>query len=363
MKVAFPYMSRIHVPLAAILAEIGAEPVVPPPPDREVLELGVRLAPEMMCIPFKLTLGNMLRCLEMGADTLVYTSGSWSCRYGYYGRMQQQILQDLGFEYRLIDLRHDQVPFIARLVIGLSGGRLSRAVWRMARALRIGWHKSAAIEEAGVWARRTVPFVRDPSVTRRLLDRVVAEVEQAGAVAQLKRLRSGMAERFRAVPTNGRRHAPRVKVVGESYCTIEPFVSFDILRRLGELGVQADPFLTGHRWLGFHGFRIGADDLARAKQAAKRYWRYCVGGEDENSLGHLILAAEQGFDGVVHVHPFGCMPSTVVQPAMVKASQDYNIPYLSLSVDEHTSETGMSTRLEAFVSLLERRAVRPAQPA
>ncbi|UCG42442.1 MAG: hypothetical protein JSU73_11300 [candidate division WOR-3 bacterium] len=363
MKVAFPYMGRIHVPLEAILREIGAEPVVPPPPDREVLELGVRLAPEMMCIPFKLTLGNMVRCLQMGADVLAYTSGSWSCRYGYYGRMQQQILRDLGYEYRLLDLRHDQIPFIARFVVGLSGGRLSRAVGRMARALRIGWHKSAAVEEADALARRTTPFARDAKLVRSLLDRVMAEVEQAGTVAELKRLRSGIEARFSAVPTNGRRYAPRVKVVGESFCTIEPFVSFDILRRLGELGVQADPFLTGHRWLGFHGFRIGADDLARAKQAAKKYWRYCVGGEDESSLGHLILAAEQGFDGVVHVHPFGCMPSTVVQPAMVRASQDFDIPYLSLSVDEHTSETGMDTRLEAFVSLLERRSVRPAQSA
>jgi predicted nucleotide-binding protein (sugar kinase/HSP70/actin superfamily) len=363
MKVAFPYMGRIHVPLAAILAELGAEPVVPPPPDREVLELGVRLAPEMMCIPFKLTLGNMVRSLEMGADVLLYTSGSWSCRYGYYGRIQQQILQDLGYEYRLIDFRHDQIPVVARFVVGLSEGSLRRALGRLARAVRIGWFKSSAVDEAEAWARSTAPFARDPSATRRLLDRVVAEVDRAGKVAELKRLRSGIEARFRTVPVNGRRHAVRVKVVGESYCTIEPFVSFDILRRLGELGVRADPFLTGHRWLGFHSFRIGSDHLASARQAAKKYWRYCVGGEDENSLGHLILAAEQGYDGVVHVHPFGCMPSTVVQPAMVKASQDYDIPYLSLSVDEHTSETGMSTRLEAFVSLLERRSARAAQSA
>jgi predicted nucleotide-binding protein (sugar kinase/HSP70/actin superfamily) len=269
----------------------------------------------------------------------------------------------MGYEYRLLDLRHDQIPSIARLIVELNGGRFSRAVLRLARALRVGWYKSAAVEDAENLARLTAPLAREPADARRLLDDVVAEVKRADRVPELVRLRSGLAERFRAVPTNGLLRAPRVKVVGESYCTIEPFVSFDILRRLGEMGVWADPFLTGHRWLGFHGFRIGADELVRAKRAAREYWRYCVGGEDENSLGHLILAAGQGYDGVVHVHPFGCMPSTVVQPAMVKASQDFDIPYLSLSVDEHTSETGMHTRLEAFVSLLERRPARPAQPA
>lgn len=355
MKVAFPYMGTIHIPLAGLLRELGIEPVVPPPPDREVMELGVRLAPEQMCIPFKLTLGNMVRCLEMGADTLAYTSGSWSCRYGYYGRMQREILRDAGYDYRLLDLRHDRIPEIARVLLGVSGGRWSRAIPRMARALRVGWHTSAAVDEAEERARETVPYAKEPTGVRKVLADALDDVSRASTVRELRALRAGMARRFASVPRNGYEDAPRVKLVGESYCTIEPFVSFDVVRRLGEMGVLAEPFLTGHRWLGFHGFRVGADELARAKKAARKYWRYCVGGEDENSLGHLVLAAQQGWDGVVHVHPFGCMPGTVVQPAMVRASRDFGIPYLSISLDEHSSETGMQTRLEAFVSLIKRR--------
>jgi predicted nucleotide-binding protein (sugar kinase/HSP70/actin superfamily) len=80
-----------------------------------------------------------------------------------------------------------------------------------------------------------------------------------------------------------------------------------------------------------------------------------VGGEDQNSVGQLLLAAQDGFDGVIHVHPFGCMPGTVVQPTMTKAARDTGIAYLPLSLDEHSSETGIVTRLEAFVSLLEKR--------
>jgi len=72
-------------------------------------------------------------------------------------------------------------------------------------------------------------------------------------------------------------------------------------------------------------------------------------------VGQMLLAARQGFDGVVHVHPFGCMPGTVVQPTMARAARDSGIAYLPLSLDEHSSETGILTRLEAFVSLLERR--------
>jgi predicted nucleotide-binding protein (sugar kinase/HSP70/actin superfamily) len=355
MKLAFPYMGEVRVALAPILRTLGAEVIVPPPPDREVLELGVRLAPELMCIPFKLTLGNMVRSLELGADTLVYVSGSWSCRFGYYGRLQAEILRDLGWRFRLIELRHDGIAGIARDVVALSGGSLPRAVLRTVRALRLGWHKSLALEAAQAGFRRCLPRAARPGDCRRLHAELTRAVEATESVRGLVRLRRTIAGEFGAVPLDGRARVPKVMLVGESYCTIEPFINFDTVRKLGELGVEVEPFLTEHRWLGFHGFRVGGGELARAKRAARGYWRYCVGGEDENSLGHLILAARAGYDGVIHVHPFGCMPGTVVQPALERAARDFRIPWLSLSLDEHTSEAGFLTRLEAFVSLLERR--------
>jgi predicted nucleotide-binding protein (sugar kinase/HSP70/actin superfamily) len=136
---------------------------------------------------------------------------------------------------------------------------------------------------------------------------------------------------------------------------VEPFINFDIIARMGEMGVLVDPFLTAHRWLGFHGFRLGKDEVKRMRALSAPYWRYCVGGEDQNSVGQLLLAAQQGFDGVIHVHPFGCMPGTVVQPTMARAARDTGIAYLPLSLDEHSSEIGIVTRLEAFVSLIEKR--------
>jgi predicted alpha-1,6-mannanase (GH76 family) len=149
-----------------------------------------------------------------------------------------------------------------------------------------------------------------------------------------------------------------VRIVGESYCVLEPFITFDIVRRLGELGVWAEPFLTAHRWLGFHGLRLNKSEIIRARRAARRWWRQCVGGEDENSVGQFALAAEDGYAGVVHVGPFGCMPGTVSQPTLQRLSEVLDLPYMALSMDEHSSEAGLLTRLEAFVSLLERRRSR-----
>jgi predicted nucleotide-binding protein (sugar kinase/HSP70/actin superfamily) len=334
--------------------------VLPPKPTRETVELGARLAPETMCVPFKITLGNMVRSLEAGADTLVYVTGSWSCRFGYYGRLQAQILRDEGFEFRLLELSHGRIPAIVNEIRALNRGRMSAAVLSGLRALRIAWLKSTAVDEAEDRFRRTMPTAKDPGTCRRLLDTILGEIQKAETPAAIKRVRGSARARFAALPGNGRTRMPRVKLVGESYCVVEPFINFDIVARLGEMGVLVDPFLTAHRWLGFHGFRLGKGEVRRMRALSAPYWRYCVGGEDQNSVGQLLLAAQDGFDGVIHVHPFGCMPGTVVQPTMAKAARDTGIAYLPLSLDEHSSETGILTRLEAFVSLIEKRHRRHA---
>jgi len=361
MKVAFPYMGNIALVLEPMLRALGAEVVVPPAPTRATVELGARLAPELMCVPFKVTLGNMVRCLEMGADTLGYVGGSWSCRFGYYGRLQADILRDLGYRFELLQLRHDQLPLIARKVIGLAGS-LPRALSRTVTMFRLGWYKSSTVEEAERLTRATTPYAQNPQECQSLLSQVLNEIRATPDPAGLRRLKRSLRSRFGAIVRSDRHWVPRVKLVGESYCVLEPFINFNISHRLGAMGVWVDPFLTTHRWLGFHGFRIGKDSVSAARRAARPYWRYCVGGEDENSVGQMILSARAGYDGVVHVHPFACMPGTVVQPTLAKVSRELDIPLLSLSLDEHTAEAGLLTRLEAFVSLLEKRHRRLNRP-
>ncbi len=355
MRAAFPYMGDIRLVLEPIMRELGATVIIPPPPNRETVALGAQLAPETFCLPFKITLGNIVRALEMGADTLIYTTGSWSCRYGYYGRLQAEIARDLGYKFRLLELRHDRLMAVVKEIVALSDGRFSRAFLRVARAFRLGWFKASVLEKTYDYARRTMPFSLEPRDCRQLVHEIVNQIAYTDNVQELIRIRNSIANRFAQIRRNNRDGCLRIKLIGESYCTIEPFVNFNIIELLGEMGVWVEPFLTGPRWLGFHGFRLWKKEVIRAQMRAKKYWCYCVGGEDTNSLGHLILAAQEGYDGVIHIHPFACMPSTVIQPTLFLASRDYGIPLLSISVDEHTAETGFVSRVEAFVSVLERK--------
>ena len=82
VKLSFPHMGTVWVPMKALCQELGIDLVIPPQNTTRTLSLGVKHAPEGLCIPFKITLGNFLEALELGADTLlqagVPVSAAWA---------------------------------------------------------------------------------------------------------------------------------------------------------------------------------------------------------------------------------------------------------------------------------------------
>ena len=71
------------------------------------------------------------------------------------------------------------------------------------------------------------------------------------------------------------------------------------------------------------------------------------------------LAAMEGqypnIGGVVRLTSFSCGPDAVTDRLLETASQHYQMPYLSISIDEHTADAGIATRIEAFCDLISRR--------
>jgi predicted nucleotide-binding protein (sugar kinase/HSP70/actin superfamily) len=87
------------------------------------------------------------------------------------------------------------------------------------------------------------------------------------------------------------------------------------------------------------------------RQATPYLYDPC-GGESVKSVGKSAFYARQGFDGIIHLMPLGCMPELVAETIIGRISSDYKIPVLTLSFDEHTSSGAIQTRLEAFVDLI-----------
>lgn len=70
----------------------------------------------------------------------------------------------------------------------------------------------------------------------------------------------------------------------------------------------------------------------------------------------LHLAQEDKIDGIIYVACFGCGPDSMVGEIIERKITAK--PFMLLTVDEHTGEAGMVTRLEAFCDMLNRRRMK-----
>jgi len=356
MKFTIPHMGKLDIVCKTVLEVLGQEVVLPPPPNKKAISLGVRYSPELVCLPFKVNVGNFIEALEMGADTILMLGGcNGPCRFGYYGTVQKFILESLGYKFRMIYFDNPNIRDILYKLNLLSGGK---PIWKVARAIFFGWKLLNLLEEIDALAHKTRPRELRKGDTTKIYNKAVAMVENISTPDSLKKVRPIVLSMFEQIPKRyDDQPLLRVGVVGEIYTVLEPFVNLNVEERLGEMGVEIHRAVWLSSWLrhSLHMERWDPKGRGSAVASAPPYLRYNAGGESIVSVGATIKAAKQGFDGIVHLMPFTCMPEVIAQGILSKVSKDFDIPILTLILDEHSSETGVMTRLEAFVDLLNRK--------
>jgi predicted nucleotide-binding protein (sugar kinase/HSP70/actin superfamily) len=65
--------------------------------------------------------------------------------------------------------------------------------------------------------------------------------------------------------------------------------------------------------------------------------------------------ARNKVDGIIGVMAFGCGPDSLMMHLVQRRAQDEGIPFMCLTIEEHTAEAGIITRLEAFLDMIHRR--------
>jgi predicted nucleotide-binding protein (sugar kinase/HSP70/actin superfamily) len=145
----------------------------------------------------------------------------------------------------------------------------------------------------------------------------------------------------------------RVGVVGELYVLMEPFSNMNVERYLAQRGVEVHRFCSVSGMVD-HAIE-GHSNLKRMLKETDPYLRHHIGAEGTESVFLTLQLMDEGFDGMVHVKPFGCMPEVNAMSALQRISREHSFPVLFMSYDAETSETGVLTRIEAFCDMLELR--------
>jgi len=357
LRVTYPHMGHTWICVKSLLEYLGVEVVIPPPTSKKTMQLGVMHGPEFACMPLKLNLGNLMEAAELGADTVVMAGGCGPCRFGYYAQVEHAILNDLGYRYQLIVLEPPE-KHIGELIGKIRYLTQKRSWLKVMQGIRLGYLKARAVDQAEQRAYYSRPRELKPGATERALNRALEQIIAARTPEAMPAALTTALEIMDSVPVDRQRPVVRIGLVGEIFTLLEPFANLEIERRLGSMGVEVDRSIHLSEWVNDHLFR-GLIKSARSSKPAQEkglaYLGHMVGGHGLETIGSTILYAEQGFDGVIQLLPFTCMPEIVAQSILPQISADLGIPVMTLIVDEQSGEAGMMTRLEAFVDLLKRK--------
>lgn len=350
MKITFPYMGTSHIAFKMLIQDLGHEPVVPPKPSKKTLSYGTQNSPEFACLPFKIILGSYLEAIERGADLIITSGGSGPCRAGYYGVLHQKILDDLGFNVKILIMDSPyQNPFDflckIRSVIKPTG-----VSWlTFIKVFKKAWEKLKVLDETEFLSHQVRPYEIDKGETTKVFRKCLKIIDEAQTLPHIIEARETCKKMLNKIETDLNRRVLKIGIVGEIYVVIEPFANHDLEITLEEMGVLTRRSIYLTDWTREN---TGYESRQNVFQAAAEYIDEEFGGHGIYSVGHTILYAQKGFDGVVQLAPFTCIPEIVAKPILVKVTQDYKIPVLTVFLDEQTGKAGLQTRLEAFVDLL-----------
>jgi predicted nucleotide-binding protein (sugar kinase/HSP70/actin superfamily) len=358
MKVTFPHLGTMHIFCKAIAETAGIDYVVPPKTSKRTLTLGVKNSNECICLPFKVILGNFIEALELGADTIVMVGSGPPCRLGLYDLVQKVILEDLGLAYRWLTIppRLDWPALLKNReeTKELKKELTFKNIATFPYALWIGWKKMMACERLEKLALRVRAREVVTGRTEKMLRMALAGLDEAKTGKAIQRATIEGEKILGFVDQDGGHEPLRVAIVGELYTVMDPQINRGVERKLGEMGVE----VTRSSWFSSHIMRslgVGREnrrERLRHYQASLQYLGYDVGAECNVSIGEAIVRAKDGYDGVVHLMPFACMPETTASGILDRVGRDLGLPVLTLILDEQESEGRIITLLEAFVDML-----------
>lgn len=363
MKITFPHMGNIWVVGKSLFENLGHEVVVPPKNTKRTLELGTTYAPEFACFPLKVTLGNFIESVEQGADTIFMAGGGGPCRFGLYGHIQKEILNDMGYDVNAIIIDPPSVGIKDMLskVWKVKNGASFKST-RM--ALKKAWAKIHVLDYIEKRLSKTRPYEtmsgKKKDSCNKIKNDLLKMIDEENNLNNIYGIKEEADYRINNLSLIPRPQNPvKVAIVGEIYMVLEPFANIELEKRLGEMGCEVTRGIYLSDWIRENFYPVNRKKAKKKKkkiqEKAKPYLKHFVGGHGRESIGEAIIYAQKGFDGIIHAAPFTCMPETTAQSVFPVVSEKFNLPVLSLVFDEQTGEAGTVTRLEAFTDLIKRK--------
>ena len=273
---------------------LGAAVILSPQTNKEIIEMGVKVADPETCFATKVFLGH-LQWLEGKVD------------YIFVPRLKTNE-EKLEFCPRFFGLP-DLVKILVKTKILTESfdfrknGSLEKPFWRLGKKLGFGKEKiKKAIE-----------------IT----------------LSNEKKLKKEQKKDF-FQKINSKK--PKIILISHPYNLYDEYVNLRIKEKLEKLGAQ--PIFIDE-------VPINHSKVISYQSSVKFHWEF--GKEIMEKIQEIL---KYDIDGAIEISSFACGCDAVIKEFVEKEFKGNKIPFLYLMIDEQTGEAGIQTRLEAFMDTI-----------
>lgn len=293
---------------------LGAEIVVSPQSNKSIIDNGVRMAVDEACLPVKVFYGHVM-ALKDQVD-LLFAPRLVSLERKTYICPKFMGLPDM------IRWNIPELPVLIDTTFDLS--KKNSAI-------------KAAARETGRYLGNTDKQINtawaDASEFQKSYEKLVCSGNLPCDV--LKHIEDGSEP-----PESADAEGMCIAVVGHAYNIYDEYISMGLIRNLREMGVKViTPDIIP----------VQLTDRFAAKLPKRMFWSL-----GKRLLGSVLHYMDEGdLDGILYVEAFGCGPDSMIEDLSARYVRRQGIiPFQVLTLDEHTGEAGVMTRLEAFVDMI-----------
>lgn len=349
MKLGFPRALTYYdyYPFwAGFFHELGIELVTSPITNRDIMEIGLKKAPDETCLPVKILVGHLN---AMGPVDGIFLPRLVSMVENTYLcpkilGLPESVLHALptGLEVYTVDVnwRNGKREVLKKLeLFGLELG-LSKIKVREAFIEAQRWLQTyERMRQAGWGFEESIECFENLAEPSKLDKLGLQPIPNKKDV--LSEFEEGWMLDKEGIGRKTREDRPKIALIGHSYLAYESYANLNLLQRLRD---KADVYVVENV----------DSELIEQKQktlSKKIFWShakkiYGAGGS---------FVDDPKVDGLIYLSCFGCGTDSMTQDLLSRRARAQQKPFMVVTLDEHTGEAGLVTRIEAFLDMLERR--------
>lgn len=310
----FPFWKKL-------LEELDVELVLSPPTNKKIVEEGVTHGFGELCIPVKIYYGHVLKLLRENPNL----------DYIFVPRYVAEV-KEAYFCPKFLSLPDiikilPGIPKILNFEVNVKEFPIATSAIELGKELGKTQNQALnAYKEAQIYFDEYHKFLRDGASVNHALKLVEKN-------------------RPFTLPKRKQKGDLKFLLLGHAYNIFDTFINLDFQKKLQDQGVKV----------------LTKENLPESifkkpviiNKRLRNYWRH----EEEimAAIRYFLTKGRDEIDGVIFLISFACGPDSLISELIMRDMKVVGLPFLEITMDEHSGEAGLLTRVESFVEMVRRK--------